>query len=329
MFRRRRARVLLATFVLAALVLVTLDFRESDPDDGLVGDLRSGVGVVLGPVQDGLAVVVRPVAGAVGSVTDLFRLREENARLRAQLEGLEQRRLSYDDVVRENEQLRAQADMASRLEVDTVQAQIIGQGASNFEWTVTIDRGTEDGVTTDMAVVNGDGLVGRVVATNRSTSWVLLAIDPNFGASSRIAESRQPGIVTGDGNEPLSFEPFVTDTPIEQGQELVTSSYSGGTFLPGIPIGVVGAADYDAGQLVRRVEIQPWVDFGSLDLVSVVLTVPEPVDEQLQLQPDAQFTPPAVAPVPPEPEPTIPPRVDPTEPDDGDGASSGDDGDGA
>lgn len=324
MFQRRRARVLLAVFVLLSLVLVTVDFRDPDPQEGVAGSLRSGVGIVLGPVQDGLAVVVRPLANAASSVTDVFRLREENERLRAQLEQLEERRLSYEDVVLENEQLRAQVGMASRLDVDTVQGQIIGQGASNFEWTVTIDVGTDDGVATDMAVVNGDGLVGRIVATNPSTSWVLLAIDPNFGAAARIAESRQPGIVAGDGNEPLVFEPLVTETDIEVGQELVTSSYSGGTFLPGIPIGVVTAADYESGQLVRRVEVLPYADFGSLDLVSVVLDLPEPVDEQLELAPDQDFTPPAVDPVPGDADATIPPKVDPTEdptepPSDGDG----------
>lgn len=312
MFHRRRARVLLALFLLVALVLITLDFRASDQDGGMASDLRSGVGVVLGPIQEGLAVVVRPVADATDSVTDLFRLRRENQRLRAKLDATEQRRLSYEDVVRENEQLRAQADMASRLDAATAQARIIGQGASNFEWTVTINVGTDDGVATDMAVVNGDGLVGRVIATNASTSWVLLAVDPNFGAAARVAATRQPGLVSGDGSQPLVFEPLVTDAPIEVGQEVVTSTYNGGTFMSGIPIGVVSAADYDAGQLVRRVEVVPYANFSSLDLVSVVLTEPEPVDEPLQLQPREDFTPPAVDAVPPEAEPTIPPKTDPT-----------------
>lgn len=311
MFQRRRARVLLAAFVLLALVLVTIDFRSPQPDAGIGGSLRSGVAIVLGPVQSGLAVIVQPVANAAGSVTELFRLRQENARLRAQLALVEERRLSYDDVVRENEQLRAQAGMATRLDVETAQGQIIAQGASNFEWTATINVGSDDGVQRDMAVINGDGLVGRIIATTGSTSRILLAIDPNFGAASRVAESGQVGILSGDGNEPMVFEPLVTEAAIEVGQEVVTSSYSGGTFVPGLPIGVVAAADYEVGQLVRRVDVLPYVNFTSLDLVSVVIDLPEQVDEPLELAPNAEFTPPAVDPVPPEVEPTIPAPVNP------------------
>jgi rod shape-determining protein MreC len=313
MFQRRRARVLLAAFVVVALVLVTVDFRAAEPEDGIGGTLRGAAATVLGPVQDGLSVVVRPIANAAGSVTELFRLREENARLRAQLELMEERRLSYDDVVRENEQLRAQADMASRLDVETVQARIIAQGASNFEWTATINVGSDDGVVRDMAVVNGDGLVGRIIATTGSTSRVLLAVDPNFGAATRVAESGQVGVLSGNGNEPLVFEPLVTEAVIEVGQEVVTSSYSGGTFLPGLPVGTVAAADYEVGQLVRRVEVLPYVNFTALDLVSVVLSLPEDVDEPLELAPDPAFTPPAVDPVAPEEEPTIPPPVNPAD----------------
>lgn len=309
MFQRRRARVLLAAFVLLALVLVTVDFRSPQPDSGIGGRLRAGVAVVLGPVQNGLAVIVQPVADAAGSVTELFSLRQENARLRAQLALVEERRLSYDDVVRENEQLRAQVEMSSRLDLETAQGQVIAQGASNFEWTATINVGSDDGVLRDMAVINGDGLVGRVIATTGSTSRILLAVDPNFGAATRIAESGQVGILSGDGNEPMIFEPLVTESVVEVGQEVVTSSYSGGTFVPGLPVGVVAAADYEVGQLVRRVEVLPYVNFTSLDLVSVVLDLPEQVDEPLELAPNVEFTPPAVDPVPPEVEPTIPPPV--------------------
>lgn len=326
MFQRRRARVLLAAFVLVALVLVTVDFRSPQPDEGLGGSMRAAAATVLGPVQDGLAVVVRPVANAAGSVTELFRLREENARLRAQLALVEERRLSYDDVVRENEQLRAQADMASRLDVETVQAQIIAQGASNFEWTATINVGSDDGVIRDMAVVNGDGLVGRIIATTGSTARILLAVDPNFGAATRIAESGQVGVLSGNANEPLVFEPLVTEAVIEVGQEVVTSSYSGGTFIPGLPVGTVVSADYEVGQLVRRVEVLPYVNFTALDLVSVVLNLPDEVVEPLELAPDPAFTPPAVDPVAPEAEPTIPEPVNPVDETDGDETGAESDG---
>ncbi len=307
MFQKRRARILLALFVVLALVLVTLDFRSEPTGNDLASRLRGGVGVVLGPVQDGLSTLVRPISSAASNVGELVEIRAENARLRAQLAQTEERRLSYDDVVRENDELRAQLGFRDRNELDTVTAQVIAQGASNFEWTATLDVGENDGVGPDMPVVNGEGLVGRVIATSPTTSSVLLTIDPNFGAAVRVAQTGVIGSLAGDGNEPLIFEPLITDVGIEVGQELVTSSYLGGTYISGIPVGVVTRADVEDGQLSRTVDVLPFVDFSTLGLVSVVRT--DPVDdlEPIELDPSPEFTAPPVDPQRPADElPTIP-----------------------
>ncbi len=104
MFERRRARVLLAVLTLVALVLLTVDARAGR--SGPLARVRDGIATVFGPVQDGLATVLRPVGQAFDNVGDLFRLREENTRLEARLEELEQRRRSFSDLERENEELR-------------------------------------------------------------------------------------------------------------------------------------------------------------------------------------------------------------------------------
>lgn len=318
MFQRRRARILLAISVVVALVLVTLDFRSDPAGDDLASRLRRGTGIVLGPVQDGLATLVRPLSSAASNIGELTAIRAENARLRAQLARTEERRLSYDDVVRENDELRAQLGFRDRNELNTVTAQVIAQGASNFEWTATIDVGSDDGVEPDMPVLNGEGLVGRVIATTSSTSSILLTIDPNFGAAVRVAESGVIGSLAGDGNEPLIFEPLITDVEIEVGQELVTSSYLGGTYVSGIPIGVVTRADVEDGQLSRTVDVLPFVDFSTLGLVSVVLTDPVEDLEPIELNPTPDFTPPPVDPrrptddAPTIPEPSRTPTSSPT-----------------
>lgn len=316
MFQRRRARILLAVSVVVALVLITLDFRSDADGDDLASQLRRGAGIVVGPVQDGLATLVRPLASAASGVGELFDLRGENARLRAQLARTEERRLSYDDVVRENDDLREQLGFRNRNELDTVTAQIIAQGASNFEWTATLDVGTDDGVEADMPVINGEGLVGRVIATTPSTSSVLLTIDPNFGAAVRVAETGVVGSLAGDGNEPLIFEPLITDVDIEVGQELVSSSYLGGTYISGIPIGVVTRADVEEGQLTRTVDVLPFVDFSTLGLVSVVLTDPVEEPEPIELDPSPEFTAPPVDPQRPADDvPAIPSPNPTSEPD--------------
>lgn len=304
MYNRRRARILLAVLVLLALVLVTVDFRSDGSDgEGPLGRLRGVASAVFGPVQDGLATIVRPVGDSLSSVGGLFDARSENAQLRAQLERLEERRLSYDDVMRENEELRALLEIHERQELRTVAAQVIANGPSNFEWTITLNVGEDDGIQRDMPVINGDGLVGRVIQTTASTARVLLAVDPSFRAASLHAQSGEQGVLQGDGNQPMIFQPLNPEAELEVGDEIVTSLYSNGVFPAGIPIGTVATTDEGSDLLTRSVKIRPWVEFTRLQTVLVVLHEPienlpdETLDEDLGFErPNVDTTAPASEP---------------------------------
>lgn len=305
MYNRRRARILLAVLVLLALVLVTVDFRsEGSSGDGPMGRLRGVAATVFGPVQDGLSTIVAPVGNALSGVGDVFDARSENAQLRAQLERLEERRLSYDDVLRENEDLRELLQIQERSDLQTRAAQVIANGPSNFEWTITLDVGTSDGIQRDMPVINGDGLVGRVIQTTADTARVLLAVDPTFQAAAAHAQSGEAGAVQGNGGDPLIYRPMDPEAELEVGDEIVTSQYSNGVFPPGIPIGTIETTDEASGLLSRSIRVRPWVDFTRLQTVLVVLYEPErdlPGDD---LGPGLEFDRPAVDPTAPEPTPT-------------------------
>lgn len=272
MYNRRRARILLAVLVLLALVLITVDFRSDGSEgEGPLGRLRGVASAVFGPVQDGLATIVRPVGDSLSGIGEVFDARSENAQLRAQLQRLEERRLSYDDVLRENEELRRLLEIQERSELPTLAAQVIANGPSNFEWTITLDVGRAHGIARDMPVINGDGLVGRVIQTTSDTSRVLLAVDPSFQAAAAHAQTGEIGAVQGNGGEPMIYRPLDPEAHVEVGDEIVTALYSNGVFPAGIPIGTVDAADESAGLLSRSIQVRPWVDFTRLQTVLVVL----------------------------------------------------------
>ncbi len=313
MYNRRRARILLAVLVLLALVLVTVDFRsEGSSGDGPLGRLRGIASTVFGPVQDGLSTIVAPIGNSLSGIGDIFDARSENAQLRAQLERLEERRLSYDDVLRENEELRELLKIQERSELRTRAAQVIANGPSNFEWTITLDVGEEQGVKRDMPVINGDGLVGRVIQTTADTSRVLLAVDPSFQAAAAHAQTGEQGTLQGDGGEPMLYRPLDPEVEVEVGDEIVTSLYSNGVFPPGIPIGTVDATDDAAGLLSRSIRVRPWVDFTRLQQVLVVLYEPERDLPGSELGDGLEFERPDVDPTAPEETPTE--TVDPFDP---------------
>ncbi|MFA9446514.1 rod shape-determining protein MreC [Egicoccus sp. AB-alg6-2] len=290
MFQRRRARLLLVVLVLLSLVLVTVDFRSGD--DGPLEGLRGGLTALFRPVQDGLVTLVRPIGDAAGGVGELFRARSENEQLRREVEALRERRRSVADIQRENDDLRELLGMRDHTGVEAVAARVVALGPTGFEWTVVIDVGRADGIERDMPVINGDGLVGRVIQVEERASRVLLAIDPNFGAPARHAANGETGTVIGRGGEPMLFQPFDPEATLEVGDEIVTSAYQSGAFPGGIPIGSVSAIGEVSAGLVLDVQVRPFVDFTRIHHVLVVTSEPvadlPPFDEA----PDPVFTPP-------------------------------------
>lgn len=270
MFQRRRAGILLAVIVFASLVLITFDFRGDD--EGPLERLRSGVGTVLQPFQDGVTTLVTPLGETTERIGELFRIRTENQQLRDRVAELEERTASRTDLRRENRELRELLEIADRTELDTVAARVVALAPSNFEWTVTIDVGTDDGVTRGMPVISGDGLVGRIIQSSPGASRVLLAIDPNFAAAARTARVGEVGTIAGRGSDPILLRLLDPEADVEPGDEIVTASYDHGVFPAGIPIGEVREVIDGQGRLYREAQVRPYVNFARLHHVMVVRT---------------------------------------------------------
>ncbi|MFU8841030.1 MAG: rod shape-determining protein MreC [Nitriliruptoraceae bacterium] len=269
-FQRRRARWLLAVLVLAAFALVTIDFRGGE--DGPLDRLRGGATAVLRPVQDGVDRLVRPFTDGAGSVRDLVAVRAENRELRERVAVLEERRRVVEDLERENAELRDLLAIADRTTLETVTARVVALAPSNFEWTITVDVGADDGVERGMPVLDGDGLVGRVIQVTPRASRVLLAIDPSFSAASRSAVSGEVGVLDGRGGDPMVFRLLDPLASVEVGEPVVTSSFQGGVFPAGIPIGTVSAVGNRTSPLVQEVQVNPYVDFTRLHHVLIVFS---------------------------------------------------------
>jgi rod shape-determining protein MreC len=319
-YQRRRARILVALLLVSAVVLVSLDVRGGD-DSPLAG-VRSTATSVFRPIQDGVVRLVSPIGEAASGLTDLFSVRSDNEQLRAQVEQLEQRRRSLTDLERENAELRGLLAIRDRLELETVGARAVALAPSSFEWTITIDVGSTDGVERGMPVIDGDGLVGRVIQVTPSAARVLLAIDPNFFAASRSSRTGEIGTMNGRGGDPILFQPLDREGDIEVGDELVTSSYQGGAFPGGIPIGTVIEVVDTGLRDARQFLVSPFVDFTRIHHLQVVLNAPVEEVPPFDGSDGLGFERPPVS-------PTLEPDVEDedVDGDDGDGDGGGDDGD--
>ena len=148
--------------------------------------------------------------------------------------------------------------------------------AQSFSRTVTIDKGRSSGIFADMTVLNHDGLVGRVLRADRSTSTVLLIVDQGSVVGGRLGSSLEVGFLRGrgdlTGSGRLDLELVDNTTMPGSGDVLTTwGSRTSAPYVPGIPIGTVESVYSSPRQLSRQAVIRPLVDFSSLDLVGVVV----------------------------------------------------------
>ena len=170
------------------------------------------------------------------------------------------------------EDLRQLLELGDRAELETTGAEIIAGAASPEFRTVTIDKGTNDRLDADMAVLSPSGVVGRVILPSRRASKVQLLVDGNAAAGAIIERTRAQGVVFGDGTDELRMDYVPGTTEVKPGDLVVTSGIDG-IYPKGFVIGTVESAERGPGTY-HEIRVRPAVDFARLEEVLVVLTPP-------------------------------------------------------
>lgn len=272
MYRRMgRGRLLLLVFLVASLVVITLDFRSNG--DGPLEAAKDISTTIVAPIQRGVTTVFRPVGDFFSSLGDISSLRSENAELEDQVTQLESTAAEAEVIQAENERLKQLLKLdKSWTTMDRVAASVIADIPNNYRWAVRIDRGSSSGIKEDMTVVAPEGLVGKIISVESDSSIVLLLIDPQASASARIKDKGFKGVTRGNGaDQTISLENVHPEANVREGDEVITSGYDLGIFPPSIPIGEVVAARGEGADPEQSIRVRPWVDFQSLDFVEVLL----------------------------------------------------------
>jgi len=260
--------------VLACFTLIVLDARRSAGSP--VEPLREAAAGVFGPLESTATSARQPVDNLRDRFAEMDRLKAENEKLKKDNEDLT-RELNTSDYARN----RAQ-ELDKLLKVapayTMTPARVIGiGGAQNFSHTVTIDAGTADGVRTDMTVLNGTGLVGRVVRVTQGTATVLLIGDRNSTVGGRLNATMALGFVSGRGDVAGTLDYKLVDPKArpKAGDRIVTWGSSGNApYVPGVPIGVVTSVTPNQGALGSTATVKPFVDPTRIDTVGVVTGPP-------------------------------------------------------
>lgn len=283
----RRVRLVLGVLLIAAVALITLDFRDggSSPARGVGASVFGPVERVASDVTSPISSVFDWVTGGPSADSKIAALQAANARLRAELSAAQ---LSKADEA----QLSSLLQLAGRGGYRIVAATVIAAG-QDYADSVTLDVGSRDGVRAQETVLNGDGLVGTVTQVSADTSTVVLATDASSVVGARMAGSDQIGSVTGTGKTlsgpyVLRLTLFDANVVLHTGENLVTfGSVQDRPYVPGVPIGQVSQVQGNAGSLTQTALVKPFVNFTSLGVVGVVVGGPakDPHDSVLPAGP--------------------------------------------
>lgn len=255
--------------LITAITLITIDVRGGT--SGPVGAVRSSVREVFSPLQKGISAVVSPVSNFVDGVTNASDLKRENESLRKEVTKVRTENKTLEAAASENERLRELLGLVEEINVDSVTARVVTGSPSNFETTIQVDKGSRSDVKVGDPVVDGDGLVGRVIEVSASRATVLLIIDSVSGVGVRTSRSEVSGIAQGEsGNETMSMQFVDPDADIKKGDNVVTSGLQDGRFPPNIPVATVKSVRKDPSGLSKNVQLTPIVDLDRISVVSIL-----------------------------------------------------------
>ncbi len=258
------------------IVLVTLYAREGST--GPVHTLRTGVQVVVTPF-DWLGSQMERPFDAIGNTLSntgvdeetLSALKEENASLTAQLSELSEYRL-------ENERLRALLDLSSAYGAEGVGARVIGLSSGNWSSTITIDAGTDAGLAVDMAVTDGNGVVGQISEVSQNSSIVMLISDPSYQVSAMLQSSRAVGVLTSSVDGSLHLEYIPVTEEVEVGEVVVTSGL-GGAYPKGLMLGSVASVTSSPTDVYLTIVVTPLATVENYEEVFVITSYDEATAE--------------------------------------------------
>lgn len=264
---RQRPGVLLGAAILLHVVLISAQVNT-------VSGLPVLQVVTFGSfaeVQRGTMAIVDGVRNFWSGYVALRQVHAENDALKHELQTLQVRLQHEHAEAQRTDNLRQLLELRERANLETTAADVIAAAASPEFRTVTIDKGTNEGLAADMAVISPAGVVGRVILPASRASKVQLLIDRNAAAGALIERTRVQGVVEGFGDGTLRMEYVPGSSDVKPGDLVVTSGIDG-IYPKGFVIGTIEQVGAGSGGY-HQITVRPAVDFTRLEEVLVVRTV--------------------------------------------------------
>jgi rod shape-determining protein MreC len=270
--RTGRSRFTLILLILTSITVLTLDFRGSSA----IHSIRNAASTVFSPVRDAASTAFSPASNAWNGLFHYGDVKSENERLKAEIEQSKTQAAENADAKQRLDEVLAADGITQFTDLPSVTAQVTAGPSTNFDHTIEIDKGSDQGIRKDMPVVAGAGLVGKVVDVFPGRSVIKLVSDPDVVVGVRLASSGDTALLHGQGEgKPLVIDSGVDPKLMVPPNEIVVTSGEDRAIFPGgIPIGTVAKSELSPGQLEQVLTVTPTVDLSRLSFLKVLLWEP-------------------------------------------------------
>lgn len=269
---RRRAFFILLAVLVAQLLLLSAQITR----DHKARLIQVWAVAVFDPFARALRGTADAATAAWKSYRGLWQAQQRNFELQMQLVAARSEIQQLTEQAAEARRLRDLLEFKNRLPFQTVAAEVIATSPGEASTAVFIDKGTDAGLTSDMAVITPAGIVGKTIAVFPHTAQVLLITDPASGAACTLERSRVQGILKGGTRSLCQIHYVMNETPVALGEMVLTSGLDQ-IYPKGLPAGsVIQIAE---GNIYKNVTVKP---AAALDRLETVLVVFRPRSGELQ-----------------------------------------------
>src|SRR3954470_12268934 len=272
-----RSRPTLLFFIVLALLFLVMS-RSSQTR--YVGETRTmferTVMTIFSPVPKTVNWLGRSTSDMYHGYLDMRRAVNENMELRHKVAELTAKNLKLSQSESDVRRIRTLLGYSEQVDMPTTLATAIMLDTSGRFKSIVIDRGSDAGIEVNDAVVNANGLIGRVVLTTKDMSKVQLVTDGNSSVGVLVDRTRRQGVLRGDGATSAQLFDIPSLSDVRPGDVVMTAGIDG-IYPKGIPVGVITKAE--KGQdLFKTITVRPSIDFGSIEEVIVLHTRKVPND---------------------------------------------------
>lgn len=265
--------VTIVTVILIIIISVTAGGR------GRITFAENILGKIITPIQRVFYNAGEYISGTFNSIASISKLKEENMNLKKEITKLKRENMYYEDIISRTEYLRNEWILENNSKFNLVKAEIIGKNPGNWFDRFIINKGLKDGIKNGDTIIQGinvegeiieEGLIGRVVEVGDTWAKVISIIDEGSNVSFKVIRTQDGGVLSGSVNGKLSGYLFDSKADVVKGDKLVTSGL-GGVFSKGIYIGEINEVTKTSEDLMKKIEIEPAIDFKKIDNVFVVI----------------------------------------------------------